>query len=297
MSVERKSFLNFVLLDGTANGAIKCFTKAKDGIVYRIKRSDIQKYSSVDELKQCGIYLLIGKKNGRDAIYIGQANARKNGNGVLGRVLEHRRDSESYWEDAFILISSSNTIGATELNYLENQFCKMANDAGTYYVVNASDPSTGNYSEETEITMSALIEYVEMVMKVQRFAPFEKSSNFEEKELQVSDKKMETYYIRRKDNGKGIPVNACIEYDGEKFILKEGSVISVIESHSCHNSTKKKRTENKKHIDEYGTVTSNIVFDTPSAVAKFVTLSAVNGNVELKDENNVTFATAHLQKQ
>lgn len=104
--------------------------------------------------------------SGKSVVYIGQANIRKNDNGVLGRDIEHKKISEDYWNEVFILISSKNAIGATELNYLENQFCNRTMQAGAYDTVNAADPNTGNYSEEVEITMDALIDYATTVLKV-----------------------------------------------------------------------------------------------------------------------------------
>lgn len=286
-----KSFINITLLNGTADGALKCANRAHDGIIYKIKRDDISNYTSVPELKQCGIYFLFGKIKNKPVVYIGQANTRKNGNGVLGRVIEHRKEKEKYWNEAFILISSKNAIGATELNYLENQLCNRTINAGAFETVNAADPNTGNYSDEVEITMDSLIEYTATVLKVLGYDLFGK---IDVEDVENQDNDVNEYegwlklYIRKEGNDAGRDCQVtCVTKDGEYLILK-GSKLATVVAKSCENGIKTKREEYKKSIDSKGIVLEDIPFSSPSTLAKFATLSSVNGKVELKDADGKT---------
>ena len=284
-----KSFINITLLNGTADGALKCVNKAHDGIIYKIKRDDIGNYTDEPELKQCGIYFLFGKQNNKAVVYIGQANTRKNGNGVLGRVLEHRKDKEAYWTDAFVLISSKNAIGATELNYLENQLCNRTIKAGAFETVNAADPNTGTYSDEVEITMDALIEYTSTVLKVLGYDLF--GSPERTNDSTVNKDEYDGWlklYMSKDGNEPGRDCKiCCVTKDGEYIILK-GSKVATKVADSCHQSSKNKREEYKNHIDSKGIVTEDIPFDSPSSLAQFASLSSINGKIWLKDADGKT---------
>lgn len=286
-----KSFINITLLNGTADGALKCVNKAHDGIIYKIKRDDVSNYTSEPELKQCGIYFLFGKIKNKSVVYIGQANTRKNGNGVLGRVLEHRKDKEDYWNEAFILISSKNAIGATELNYLENQLCNRTIKAGAFETVNAADPNTGNYSDEVEITMDSLIDYTATVLKVLGYDLFGKVDSDNDGEKNNDSDEYEGWlklFMKKEGSDDGRDCNVtCVTKDGEYIILKN-SKLATVAADSCKQSIKNKREEFKKHIDSKGIVVEDIPFSSSSTLAQFATLSSVNGKVELKDGDGKT---------
>nr|WP_297708949.1 GIY-YIG nuclease family protein [uncultured Butyrivibrio sp.] len=276
---------NLFLLDGTAEGAIKCSTRGQDTIVYRIPREDLNKYMSNEDLKKAGIYFLVGKIDGKKAIYVGQGNTRKNGNGVLGRVLEHKKPTEAYWKTAFILISNSDWITATELNYLENQFCYLANSAGEYYVVNAWDPSLGKVSDETRVTMEPFIEYAKLALKLQGYRPFEKRE-IAEGDSQSSESEAGGIMLSLSlDGDDGRKANARCLYRDEKFIVLKGSLVATVPSGSCSNAIKNKRVKNAGLVDKKGILKQDIIFNSPSGAAAFVSYANCNGKILWKLED------------
>ena len=286
-----KSFINITLLNGTADGALKCVNKAHDGIIYKIKREDICNYASEPELKQCGIYFLFGKVKNKPVVYIGQANTRKNGNGILGRVIEHRKDKEDYWNEAFILISSKNAIGATELNYLENQLCNRTIKAGAFETVNIADPNTGTYSDEVEVTMDSLIDYTVTVLKVLGYDLFGKPEGSNAKKQNDPFDEYDGWlrlYIKKEGNDTGRDCQVVCVVNDRKYIILKGSKLATVMTDSCKQSIRNKREELKKYIDSKGIVVENIPFRSPSTLAQFATLSSVNGKVELKDVDGKT---------
>lgn len=282
----KKTLINLTLIDGTADGTLKCINKVQDGVIFRINRDDVNNHMNMPEMKQCGIYFLFGKKNGKAAVYIGQANTRKNGNGVLGRVAEHKKPQEDFWNQAFVLISSGNTIGATELNYLENQFCNMAINAGVYEIVNAADPNTGNYSDEVEITMDPLIEYTATCLKVLGYDLFTAS--------EVVEEEVDPYagclklFMNRDGGERGI-VDARVVKQGEQYILLKNSMVAVKPTTSCPKDVRKQREEIlADKVDKSGKVTEDVAFNSPSGVSQFVMYAASNGKIDLKDETGKT---------
>lgn len=159
--------INLFLMDGTASGRIKCTLANWTGVAYKIPRTELDKCKERDDLKQSGVYLLFGTSDqtGENVVYIGQAGARKNGEGVLLRLQEHKRNQDKdYWTEAIIFTTSNNSFGPTEISYLENRFCNLATDAKRYIVKNGNDPTPGNITEEKESELEEFIDYSKIVI-------------------------------------------------------------------------------------------------------------------------------------
>ena len=166
MTVRGKS-INLFLMDGTATGRVKCTLANWTGVAYKIPRTDLDKCKEREDLKQSGVYFLFGISDdtGENIAYIGQAGARKNGEGILYRLQEHKRDlDKDYWTEAVVFTTSNNSFGPTEISYLENRFFNLAQEAKRYNVKNNVDPSSGNVTEEKESELEEFIEYAEIVM-------------------------------------------------------------------------------------------------------------------------------------
>jgi hypothetical protein len=146
VAVRGKS-INLFLMDGTAVGRIKCTLANWTGVAYKIPRTELDKCKERDDLKQSGVYFLFGTSDqtGENVVYIGQAGIRKNGEGILYRLIEHKRNPDKdYWTEAIVFTTSNNSFGPTEISYLENRFVGMATEAGRYLVKNNNDPTMGN---------------------------------------------------------------------------------------------------------------------------------------------------------
>jgi hypothetical protein len=76
---------------------------------------------------------------------------RKNGEVILFRLQEHKRNPDKdYWTEAVVFTTSNNSFGPTEISYLENLFYNLAHDAKRYAVTNGNDPASGHITEEKE---------------------------------------------------------------------------------------------------------------------------------------------------
>ena len=155
MATRGKS-INLFLMDGDANGRIKCTLTNWTGVAYKIPRTKLEDCKDRDDLKQSGVYFLFGAddEKGKNAVYIGQAGLRKNGEGILARLKQHKSDpKKDYWNEAIVFTTSNNTLGPTEISYLENRFCNLATEAKRYEVKNSNDPNQGNITDEKECEM------------------------------------------------------------------------------------------------------------------------------------------------
>ena len=81
---DRGKSINLYLMDGTASGRIKCSLSNWTGVAYKIPRTELDKCKDREDLKQSGVYFLFGTSDqtGDNVVYIGQAGARKNGEGI-----------------------------------------------------------------------------------------------------------------------------------------------------------------------------------------------------------------------
>lgn len=186
MSRRGKS-ITMYLMDGDASGRIKASISNWIGLGYKIPRERLAECNEVNELAQSSVYFLFGHSSfGKSPVYIGQAGVRKNGKGILSRLIEHSANPDkSYWTEAVVFTTSNNSFGPTELSFLENRFCNMAIKAGRYEVKNAVDPTPGNITEEKESELDEYADYAELILGVLGYKVFEpiKTPDFTEQPL------------------------------------------------------------------------------------------------------------------
>ena len=82
------------LPEGNLDGCIEISLGSWTGIAFRIRRDNIAAYKRNERLKQSGVYFLYGETINEQGetikrVYIGQGGKRKNGQGVLARILDH----------------------------------------------------------------------------------------------------------------------------------------------------------------------------------------------------------------
>ena len=121
--MPREKNINLFLMDGDASGRIKCTLANWTGVAYKIPHTEIEKCKNREDLKWSGVYFLFGVSDdtGENIAYIGQAGIRKNGEGILYRLMEHKRNPDKdYWTEAVVFTTSNNSFVPTEISYLEN---------------------------------------------------------------------------------------------------------------------------------------------------------------------------------
>ncbi|MEY8535504.1 GIY-YIG nuclease family protein [Blautia pseudococcoides] len=289
MTAQGKS-INLFLMDGDANGRIKCTLANWTGVAYKIPRTELDKCKERNDLKQSGVYLLFGTSDqtGKNIAYIGQAGARKNGDGILNRLLEHRRNPEKdYWTEAIVFTTSNNSFGPTEISYLENRFCNLALEAQRYEIKNGNDPSSGNITEEKESELEEFVDYAKLVMGTlghKIFVPYNISPS-NSNETTVTVKNDTTLYLKRTIKNVGI-VEATGKQTPEGFIVLQGSHISPTDDDTIPailKSQRKRATLDSNHV-----LQENMLFSSPSYAAMFVIGKSANGLTSWKTAKGIT---------
>lgn len=274
--------IKLYLMDGEPTQRIKCTLQNWIGIAYKIPRTMLEDCKVgngeiVQHLKQTGIYFLIGKdaETDHNSIYIGQAVVRKNGDGLLGRILEHKANKkERYWNDwneVIVLTTQNDSFGPTEISYLENKFTELARNANRYDIQNGNDPNQGNVTEEIESELAEYLIYAKMIVGVlghNVFEPILKPSILSER----ANRMQPTFKYKGKLNATGVMTS-------EGFVVIKGSQISPKVSQSAHEFTVKARLQYATKIDNEFCLVENILFSSPTAAAGFVGGCSLSGNV------------------
>ena len=279
---------NLFLIDGEVTGRIKCTLSNWTGLAYKIPRSYLEKSKERQDLKQSGVYFLIEKnENGDDEVYVGQASTRKNGEGVLFRVIEHLKDNK-YFSEVVILTTQNNSFGPTEISYLENRFTNLALETGRYTVRNGNEPNIGNVTEEKESELEEFIEYSKMALGVLGYKVFIPILNTTEKIIEKNQKESKFYLSRKSKKSQQLIQASCIRTD-EGFVVLKDSMIEEIDSEAIPLAIKELRIKCKANKQIFnGKLTKNLLFNSPSYAAAFVLGMQTNGRVDWKDENGIT---------
>lgn len=273
-------------MDGNANGRIKCTLANWTGLAYKIPRTELDKCKDRDDLKQSGVYCLFGTSNQtyESVVYIGQAGARKNGEGILNRLFEHKRNPDKdYWNEAVVFTTSNNSFGPTEISYLENRFCNLATKAKRYIVKNGNDPTPGNITEEKESELEEFIDYAKIIMGTLGHKVFEPlDENFKaNSSIETNPLDEITLYMKRKSRKSNITIEASGKQTTEGFVVLAGSTIETIDSERI--PSKIKQTRETAKIDTNGILQENVLLSSPSYAAAFVIGGHANGLTEWKN--------------
>ena len=295
---KRGKSINLFLMDGEASGRIKCTLANWTGIAYKIPRTALDSCKEREDLKQSGVYFLFGKSDatGKGVVYIGQAGARKNGEGILNRLQEHRRNPEKdYWTEAIVFTTSNNSFGPTEISYLENRFCNLSLQANRYEVKNGNDPTQGNITEK-ECELEEFIDYAKVIMGVLGHKLFEPITQPTADKEESADSKQENtvrLYLKRtiKDVG---TIEAIGSQTAEGFVVYAGSHIAAVDDDTIPDTIKERRA--KTAVDKEGKLTEELLFTSPSYAAMFVTGKSENGLTRWRDKDGRTLKSLESEE-
>lgn len=300
--MAKQKTIQLFLIDGTANGPVKASIGGWLGRVYslpvgELKRKDI---NSRSDLQNHSIYFLVGTENGTDAplIYVGQAAPRKSA-GPLARALEHMKNDKfnskeeldeegelialedrAWFNRAIYLVTSDNSWGPTELNYLENAFYKLATDVGTYEVGNKSEPPIGNVAEEYVPVLEDFIENTRLILKALGIDAFEAplgdiDTRGTTRRPVVSDAP-DTNPVFEIGSPNSYPYYGRAQRTADKFVVLKGAHLNTTIVKSAPVNVARNREMYSTFIQN-GRLTKDIAFSSPSAAASFLSGSSISG--------------------
>lgn len=283
--------INYYLMDGTPIGRIKCTISNWTGVAYRIPRTELDRCKEREDLKQSGVYFLFGvdEDSGQSVVYVGQAGIRKNGEGILFRLQEHKRNADKdYWTEAVVFTTSNNSFGPTEISWLENRFRNLAVAAQRYAVKNGNDPNLGNVTEEKESELEEFVEFAAIVMGVLGHNVFEPLIS-----IMAAPENSTVYpelYCRRSG------ANAFGRVTSEGFVVLADSKLRMRPMSSYSESSKNAREKHANIIDAEGTLQKDILFKSPSGASSFVLMGSSNGYLDWCTDEGVPLKALNAEK-
>lgn len=277
--------INIFLVDGSPSGLIKCTMANWTGITYKIPRTDLDICKDREDLSRSGVYFLFGAddETGECVVYIGQAGSRKNGEGLLNRLKEHKKNPDKdYWTEAVVFTTSNDSFGPTEISYLENRFCQMAKETKRYMVKNNLNPTAGNVTEEKESELEEFIEYAKILIGAlghKIFEPIIKNTDISANSSnQIPEDSNEQVFCFETAS-----VKATGRRTSEGFVLFKGSRITEDLKNSCPENVVNYRKRYAEKV-ENNILTEDILLTSPSAAACFVSGSSTSGNIVWKNK-------------
>ena len=274
--------INVFLPARDAAGVLRCSIANWIGVAYRVPRTELDAFKSREELNYNGVYLLFGEdaETGKGIVYVGQAQKRKTGGGLMARLLEHsRNEDEDYWTEVVVLTTINDSFGPTEISYLENRFCNLAGEAHRYTIRNRLDPTPGNLTEPKRCEMEDYIDDAKLVIRTMGYRVFEPIS------APVCEDREQRVVFRLQRTVAGDTVSAEGIRTAEGFAVLRGSRIRLQEDEGIPAKIKVERRSAAKSED--GVLLEDVLFTSPSYAAIFVIGKSENGQTAWKTTDSL----------
>lgn len=205
------------------------------------------------------------------------------------KIKPKRNPDKDYWTEAVVFTTSNNSFGPTEISYLENKFCNLAIEANRYIVKNGNDPSPGHITEEKESELEEFVDYANLIMGTlghKIFVPLNKGVTVADNTVDTASEEIELFFTRtiKKIN---FIVEASAKQTAEGFVVLKGSKIAPNSGadYTISSGNRKKREECKI---ENNILKEDVLFNSPSSAAEFVTGKSCNGWVSWKTKDGKT---------
>jgi hypothetical protein len=171
--------IRLFLVEGTTNGLVTAELSNWTGKGLKVPRIKVKEYSSRDEFKGAGLYILFGKNDSnQDAAYIGE------GEPVIERLLAHVANKD-FWNEVIIFCSKDKYLNKASIKYLENRLHEIALKADRYEVNNINTPAQSSVSEAEQAELEEFLSNVKALTSTLGHKIFEElnetidKSNFE----------------------------------------------------------------------------------------------------------------------
>ncbi|WP_434333615.1 DUF4357 domain-containing protein [Mycoplasma capricolum subsp. capricolum] len=286
------------LLDST--DYIKYVNKSWTGVIYKISKNFINNEQVKNEvdLKSAGIYFLVKQDVTNKSVYIGQADVRNDNTGILTRVLAHFKEPKTKdFDYVYILTSTNNLLGATELKYLEYCFINRV-DNKLISLKNENSGSKGNISLYDQKHWEDFLDNTITIFRSIGFDIFTRKINTKQESLNLLLDNKQTsknsYFkmVKKDKHTKQILTAYCIKRD-DKWVVLAGSQIRLNNSNfdyfkNMFKSIKEKRddlTSKQKIIN--GILQQDQEFSSSSYASVFVLGRSSNGKQEWKPCNKI----------
>lgn len=264
--------IKLFLIDGDPSGRLTCELSNWTGLAYRIPRTEVKRSKDRANLNSTGVYMLFGRSEDKDAVYIGEAED------VYKRLQDHLREKD-FWNEVLIFISKDENLNKAHIKYIENKLYEKAKTTRRYVVLNGNIPPMPSISEADRAEMDEYTSNLMMIVNTLGHKLFEDLKDTHE---------MKTDSIFYIEGNRGAKARGVQTHEGF-VVLKDSRIAStVVPSYSDRLHAKRNALIDSNEIalisGEY-VVMQDILFSSPSAAADLVTGRSANGLLEWKNIN------------
>ncbi|MCF0231881.1 MAG: GIY-YIG nuclease family protein [Enterococcus sp.] len=261
--------IEMFLVDGDASKRVTAELSNWNGKAIKIPRTMVSDCDRVD-LKGVGVYFLFCENEGRDALYIGEAE------NVLDRLQQNLRDYKAgkvpyYWSTAVAFIGRD--LNKAFIRYLEYRFCEEAVFCERAELLTKNTYKNTVLKESQIASMEEFIDNAKVLLSALGYRALTPIPKAEDKTLYF-------YCNLRGANAKGFVS------DGGFTVLKGSKVsedtVKSFSRYGCYYSLRCKLEEGGTILD--GKFQVDFEFDSPSAASSVVAGRLSNGNTDWKTE-------------
>ena len=270
MAISKK--LETIYHNGQPDGIRSIRRNLSTMTVYVIPRPLLAEAKSISGINRPGIYYLINESDDSKIaqIYIGQT---RNG---IARLDDHNR-SKDFWNKAIMFLAESKTFTLDMISGLEKFAIQKAQESKRYTVENTVVPKY-EIDEYDMASVEEIYDEIQFIMGTQGYKMDDAKASLNEADI-----------LHTTRNG----IEAFGVYDGEKFEVLEGSIVSPEIKNSAPDRVKilRKTAANNGDIQQEGEsyrLKKSMSFSSPSYAASFVLGSSANGWIEWKNKDGKT---------
>lgn len=259
--------IELFLVNGTADSLITAELSNWNGKALKIPRIEVASCSR-DDITQAGVYFLFCKEDdGRDSVYIGEAE------NVKERLVQHLRDYQSekekyYWNTAVIFIGRD--LNKALIRYLENRFVEIARSCKRYTVLTKNTYRNTVMKESQIAVMEEFVDNVKTLINALGYKVLEPVRQVDSDAATADD---ELLYIATG----GATATGSVTSEGF-VVLKGATVNEKVSVKSLSAGMVKMREKYLKEGKVENLVTmEDLLFSSSSAAADFVLGYSVSG--------------------
>lgn len=270
--------IELFLVNGTADSIVTAELSNWNGKAIKIPRIEIADCKR-DDIMQAGVYFLFCKEDdGKDSVYIGEAE------NVKERLIQHMRDYQAerekyYWNMAVIFIGRD--LNKALIRYLENRMVEIARNCTRYRILTKNTYRNTVMKESQVAVMEEFIDNAKILLNVLGYKVLEP---YLQPEINSEDEDNQLLYLSSGN------ADATGILTSEGFVVRKGSKINEHISAKSISETILRLRE-KYAGDGYikdGSIIKDILFSSSSAASGFVLGYSASGPRTWKTKDGQT---------
>ncbi|MGX7328715.1 GIY-YIG nuclease family protein [Enterococcus bulliens] len=283
--------IQLYLADGTLNGILTIQEPAGwgSGILVSAPRENFDQLLKRPEVDNAGIYFLLSESQ----VYIGQSHSS-----IKTRLTTHDKKKD-WWDRVIFLTKTDKSLRATDVQYLEVEFIKLALKNQTADMDNKNGGNQNGYiSEFDRAANDQFMQEALLLLEVIGITVFMKKNKLEQPIVATIPETIHTtnprtwhpaiadytFYYRTKNGG-----DAQMKWiSPNEFVLLAGSILGKsFSNNSSGQYAQKLRAQYTDRINDY-ILNTDIIFPNPNPTSNMVVGRAANAWTEWKTNQKET---------